>query len=121
MRLSLATLIAVAATWLCACAMANGTGMTPEQAARHIGEHATVCGTIASARYAARSDGQPTFINLDRPYPDQIFTVVIWGDDRGRFGEPPESWHGRLCVTGQIRSYRDAPEIDVTDPAQVRH
>ena len=43
----------------------------------------TVCGIVASAHYAASSKGQPTFVNLDKPYPNQIFTVLIWGSDRG--------------------------------------
>ena len=41
---------------------------------------------VASAHYAERSKGQPTFINLDKPYPNAPFTVLIWGSDRGKFG-----------------------------------
>src|SRR5712692_5691208 len=54
----------------------------PEEAASHVGESTTVCGLVASATHAARSRGAPTFLNLGKPYPDQIFTAVIWGDDR---------------------------------------
>ena len=53
--------------------------ITAKQAAQHVGEIQTVRGVVVSARYAARSKGQPTFLNLDQPYPDTIFTVVIWG------------------------------------------
>jgi hypothetical protein len=44
--------------------------ITPEDAAKFIGQQKTVCGTVASAHYATRSKGQPTFINLDKPYPN---------------------------------------------------
>jgi hypothetical protein len=43
----------------------------------HIGETATVCGSVVSTRYAASTKGQPTFLNLDKPYPNPVFTVLI--------------------------------------------
>lgn len=107
--------------WLGGCTAAGAGGLTAAQAAQHVGERATVCGNVASAHYASGSEGQPTFINLDKPYPDQLFTVVVWGDYRTRFASPPETWHGRLCVTGTIKAYHGEPEIDITDPSQVRH
>jgi hypothetical protein len=53
--------------------------LTAAEAKDHIGKKLIVCGTVVSARHATRSRGQPTFLNLDKPYPNQIFTVVIWG------------------------------------------
>ncbi|HEX5959846.1 MAG TPA: hypothetical protein VFY97_01195 [Rhodanobacteraceae bacterium] len=99
---------------------ASASGLTPTQAAGHIGETATVCGVVAGAHYAESSNGQPTFINLGRPYPGQIFTIVIFGDYRGRFSPPPETWTGRLCVTGKITSYHGRAEIKVFKPAQIK-
>jgi hypothetical protein len=55
---------------------------TGAQARMHDGESATVCGVVASERTAVESKGKPTFINLDSAYPDAVFTVVIWGEDR---------------------------------------
>ena len=93
---------------------------TPEQAKAHLCELATVCGTVASAKYASSSRGQPTFLNLDRPYPQQIFTIVIWGTDRPQFGTPETEYLGkRLCVTGQIESYRGTLEIVVKEKSQL--
>jgi hypothetical protein len=60
--------------------------LTSQQAASHVGETATVCGTVASANYAVRTNRQPTFLNLDQPYPRQVFTIVIWGSDRSKCG-----------------------------------
>jgi DNA/RNA endonuclease YhcR with UshA esterase domain len=90
------------------------------EAAYHVGEEATVCGVVVSTKWATRATGQPTFLNLDRPYPNQIFTVVIWGSDRGAFGAPETQYaKRRICVTGKIREYRSKPEIVVNDPSQV--
>ncbi|ADC89777.1 nucleic acid binding OB-fold tRNA/helicase-type [Thermocrinis albus DSM 14484] len=96
--------------------------ITPEQAGNYIGEVKTVCGVVASAKYASHSRGQPTFLNLDRPYPNHIFTVVIWGKDRHKFSHPPESYYKgkRICVEGLIDSYRGVPQIVVRDPSQIR-
>lgn len=83
------------------------------EAAKHVGENATVCGTIASEHTATTSKGTPTFLNLDRPYPEQVFTLLIWGDDRDRVSTLPES--GRICGVGVITAYRGAPEIVLRD------
>lgn len=95
--------------------------ISASQAAKHVGETTTVCGMVASAKYVPGSKGQPTFLNLDEPYPDQPFTVVVWGDDRGRFSSPPEvAFDGkRICVTGLIETYKQKPQIVVRDPKQV--
>ena len=101
-------------------AAARGTALTPAQAAQHIGATATVCGTVAGAHYAQRSDGEPTFINLDRPYPNPVFTIVIWGDYRDKFTPAPETWTGRVCATGKITSFHGKAEMKVFDPSQIQ-
>lgn len=100
---------------------APGAWIPAAEAAAHEGERGTVCGEVASTRYADRSNGEPTFLNLDRPYPNQVFTALIWGDDRPRFEEPPERhFRGRrICVTGKIGSYRGVPQIVVRRPDQI--
>jgi hypothetical protein len=87
----------------------------------HIGEAAAVCGHVASAAYFASVGGRPTFINLDRPYPDQTFTVVIWERARALFDVPPERLlDGKsICVRGTIETYQGKPQIVVEDPAQI--
>jgi hypothetical protein len=91
------------------------------EAKDHIGETATVCGNVVSAHYAARSKGSPTFLNLDEPYPRQIFTILIWGSDRPKFGDPETKYRNkRVCVTGMIKNYRGAPEIVADSPDQIK-
>jgi DNA/RNA endonuclease YhcR with UshA esterase domain len=94
--------------------------LTASEAKGHVGETATVCGEVVSTRYAASTKGHPTFLNLDKPYPGQIFTIVIWGEDRGKFGAPEETYRGkRACVTGKISEYRGVPEVIATEPKQL--
>lgn len=87
--------------------------ITAPEAAQYIGQHETVCGTIAGEHTAFRSRGQPTFLDIGRPYPDQIFTVLIWGENRASVGQLPRS--GRFCAVGTIREYKGAPEIIIRE------
>lgn len=90
------------------------------EAAAHAGEVARVCGTVESASWTRSIEGRPTFLNLGRPYPDQPFTVVIWGRHRDRFGTPERRYDGRrICVAGRIRTHEGTPQIDVEQPAQI--
>ncbi len=94
--------------------------LSAAEAKDHIGETATVCGSVVSTRYATSTKGQPTFLNLDKPYPNQIFTVVIWGSKRSKFGRPEVDYNQkRICVTGKITEYRGVPEVIVDAPAQI--
>lgn len=111
--------------WMMACAIvearpAQTQTLTAEQAKDHVGETATVCGEVASSHYAYNTRGHPTFLNLDRAYPHQIFTIVIWGNDRGKFDHPERRYrHKHICVTGTIKMYRHVPEIIARTPRQI--
>jgi hypothetical protein len=87
-------------------------------AKNHVGEQATVCGKVASERTAASSRGQPTFINLDSPYPNQVFTILVWGDNKGTVGELPQMGD-HACAKGLIESYRGVAEIVVRRSGQL--
>jgi hypothetical protein len=101
-------------------ASAQKTHLTARDARNHVGETQTVCGKAVSTRYAPGSKGQPTFLNLDEPYPNEIFTILIWGDDRSKFGRPETEYRDKnVCVTGKITSYRGNPEIVATEPSQI--
>jgi hypothetical protein len=98
------------------------TSISAGEAAAYVGQTKTVCGVVASSKFAQDSKRSPTFLNLDRAYPNHIFTAVIWSADRGKFKESPEvAFQGRrICVNGPIQVYRDKPEIIVTSPSQLR-
>src|SRR5215468_9887554 len=101
-RLVLAS-AALAALWP---SVALADSITASEAAQHVGQNATVCGQVASAHYAPTSKAKPTFLNLDKPYPNQVFTVVIFGSNRSKFGKPEVDYKDkRICVTGKIAEY----------------
>jgi hypothetical protein len=89
-------------------------------AKNHVGEKTTVCGRVVSTHFASGSKGQPTFLNLDEPYPKEIFTILIWGSDRPKFGHPEDTYRDKsVCVTGKITSHRGVPEIAASEPGQI--
>jgi len=94
--------------------------LSPSEAATDVGQNGTVCGIVASAHYAPRSRGQPTFLDLGHAYPNEDFTAVIWGDDRPKFGRPEDLQGQRICVSGPITTYRGKPQIIVHDTSQLR-
>ena len=99
----------------------SSDSITPAEAKNHVGSRKTVCGHVASATYARSSRGQPTFLNLDRPYPNQIFTALIWGQYRDAFPSAPESLYQArdICVSGLLELYQGVLEIEVSSSAQI--
>jgi hypothetical protein len=128
MRLLRMILIALSAS-AAGVVVAHVAPLSCDEAREHLGEDATVCGLVASARYLERGSRHPTFLNLCKPYPNHVFTAVIWGEDREKFVDKfgaPEKLQGRnVCVTGKIELYKDkrlnkdTPEIIPTDPKQL--
>jgi hypothetical protein len=121
MRATAAMLAKAAATGLGLCALPAMSAEVPAaDAARHVGEVATVCGVVASAKFDSELPSQPTFLDFEKAYPDQVFTVVIFGGDRGKFGTPETTLRGkRVCVTGKIQQKSGMPEIILNDPKQL--
>lgn len=114
------------ASVVCGCfftVFAVGQGnkkISASEAGHHIGEHAVVCGVVASSRYLSNSRSKPTFLNLRNAYPSQDFTVVIWPEDRPQFGHPEDTYLGKnICVSGEISSYRGRPQIVARYPSQI--
>lgn len=104
-----------ASTWivLLATTVAFCQTVPASEALHHVGERSTVCGQIAGERTSSTSRGAPTFINLDRAYPHEAFTAVIWQEHKESVGTLPAT--GSLCVTGTITEYHGIPEIQLLD------
>ena len=92
------------------------------EAGSHIGEQVTVCGVVAGASYRPDVNGQPTFINFDRAFPNHTFTALVWGDRRANFNPPPEVHYGAgafVCVAGVVELFEGRPQTIVESPSQI--
>ena len=96
--------------------------ITADQASKHVGEKATVCGKVMGVKYSSSSKGSPTFINIDKPYPNQLLTIIIWGSDRKTFSDTPENLYSgkNICITGTITQYKGDPQITVKNQDQIK-
>jgi|TARA_Y100000310_G_scaffold159815_1_gene159510 DNA/RNA endonuclease YhcR with UshA esterase domain len=112
-------LIIIAA--LVCIAFAQEQSIASDKAIDYVGEYVTVCGEVVSAHFASRSRGKPTFLNIDEPYPRQTFTVVIWGNNRNKFGGDPENtllWKD-VCVTGRVEIFRGVAQVTAKSSDQI--
>lgn len=95
--------------------------ISAEASQNYVGKTVTVAGKVVDGRYLASSSRQPTLLNVDKPFPDQIFSIVIYGEDRKSFGYKPEEVlvNKNVAVTGKVELYKGKPQIIVTNPEQI--
>lgn len=114
-------LLLILTCFLFAVSPASAETITASEAKYHIGEFQRVQGVIVSTFYATNTNRKPTFLNMDKPYPNNIFTVLIWGADRKNFPHPPETFYNnkKVIVEGVISQYKGVPQIIVQTPSQI--
>jgi hypothetical protein len=80
-------------------------------------------GEGAGRRHALRTIQQwrPRFLNVELDYPNPWrLTVVIWIQDRSRFGTPQRRYLGKtICVRGLVEAYGGVAEIEASSPGQI--
>lgn len=91
------------------------------EASDYIGTAAEVCGEVVATSYLPQIGGKPTFLNFGRPDPNQLFTVVIWGENRNKWEQPPEQIYlnRNICSSGVIEEHKGIPQIIVEQPGQI--
>jgi hypothetical protein len=118
-----ATPVAAAATGA-PTSSASGADTIPwSDAGNFVNQSKTVCGPVMRATFAQTTNGQPTYLDLGRTYPDPArFSVLIWGNQRTNFPSAPETlYRGKtICVTGKIVTYQNTLEMEVRTPSQIQ-
>jgi DNA/RNA endonuclease YhcR with UshA esterase domain len=88
----------------------------PVEAARHVGETATVTGTVEGFHQSGKGN---IFLNMGGKYPNQAFTAFIPSASAAQFSNP-QQYEGRtVAVSGKITLYKGKPEIIVNSPSQI--
>ena len=92
-----------------------------EDVGKHVGDSVKVCGKVYGIRYFEQSKNSPTLINIGGAYPNQLLTVVIWGDVRNKFEKTPEELFRDkdVCVTGKIELYKGKEQVLVREKEQI--
>lgn len=99
-----------------AAAPISGSVYDYSDAQAHIGEYASVRGTIVDTYTAASGT---VFLDFCKNYKSCPFSAVIFADDVKKF-DPLSQYSGRsVTLRGMISSYQDRAEIKLSDPAQI--
>jgi DNA/RNA endonuclease YhcR with UshA esterase domain len=104
---------------VCVASMAcrpTGNAQTPQEAAQHVGETATITGAVDSVHQTGKGT---IFLNMGGKYPNQAFTAYIPSSSAAQFPNP-QQYEGRtVSVSGKITLYKGKPEITVNSPSQI--
>ena len=86
------------------------------------GETVTVCGQVVATKYKINGKSDPTYINLDKKWPETVFTLMVFGKDRINFSYKPEEFltDKKICVTGKVGEFNGTPQIIATDETQIQ-
>lgn len=105
-----------AAAQSAAAVVSSGTYSITE-AKNHVGEYASVTGTLLDAYTSASGI---VFLDFCKSYKTCPFSGVIFAGDAGAFGDLSR-WSGKsVTLTGKITSYQGTAEIKLTKPNQLQ-
>jgi micrococcal nuclease len=91
-----------------------------KDAAKHINETVTICDKVYGGKYFGNSN--ITLLDVGGAHPNEYLTLVIKGDDNKKFkGHADEIFRNKkICVTGKIIDYKGKPEMEITEPDQIK-
>jgi endonuclease G len=77
-----------------------------------------VCGTVVSMR---KSNSGNIWLNLDKSFPNQVFSAYIPKDKQINFSyDPFESWSNeKVCIKSKIQDFDKTPTMRIDRPKQV--
>ncbi len=86
----------------------------------HVGESVMACGILAQVTERPKQ----TYLSMDKPYPNQTLTLLIWADNYQqfiqRFGGMKQHINKRVCARGVIEEYKNTLQINVVNPQFLR-
>jgi endonuclease G len=73
-------------------------------------ERVSICGTVVSSKLSGKNN---VFLNLDKSFPNQVFTVTIFSNKLSNFSYQPHEllMSKEICVTGKITEYNGIPSM----------
>ena len=76
------------------------------------GEKKEICGTVVSTHL---SKNKHTFLNLDKSFPNQIFSLTIWNSNLHNFSYQPhiELKNKKVCVRGKITDNKGVATMNI--------
>jgi hypothetical protein len=91
-------------------------GDTPVIEISDAGNHIGQTVKVTAKAYSSRDMGSFTLVNLGAAYPNQLLTLVLRGEAKGK-GQDIDG--KEITVTGKVIDYKGKPEIEVRDASQL--
>ncbi|GKW54107.1 hypothetical protein NCCP2140_31600 [Pseudoalteromonas sp. NCCP-2140] len=86
----------------------------------HVGKSVMACGEVAQVSKGKKA----TYLNLDKEYPNQSLTILVWDSNLApfeeRFGNLKRLSGERICARGKISEYKNTLQIKVSNPQFLR-
>jgi len=75
-------------------------------------ENIRICGTVVSTKLSSKGN---IFLNLDKQFPNQVFSISIFKDFVANFSYKPEIFLAgkTICVTGKITNFNGVPSVSI--------
>jgi endonuclease G len=92
-----------------------------DQAASKVGSTVSIVGKVVSTKFIPQS--QKTYLNLDREFPNQTFSIIIWKNGLRNFSyQPHKELDGKyIIVTGKVvLDKQGIPSITVSNQEQIQ-
>jgi Predicted RNA-binding protein, contains TRAM domain len=110
------TVLTLSVVIFAASIIAQSSTYAPGEAAKHVGETATITGTVDGVHQSGKGN---IFLNMGGKYPNQAFAAFIPSSNSAQFSNP-QQYEGRMMsVSGKISLYKGKPEIIVNSPSQI--
>lgn len=87
------------------------------EASEHVGQTASIRGTLVNAHTSASGT---VFLDFCRQYRSCPFSAVIFADDAKQFGDLSKFAGKEVVLSGKISSYQSRAEIILRSPGQIR-
>lgn len=110
------TLLMLLALMCAASVIAETPNYTAAEAAKHVGEIATVTDKIDGIHQSGKGN---IFLNMGGKYSNQAFTAFIPTASAAQFSNPQQYEGKTVSVSGKITLYRGKPEIIVENVSQI--
>jgi hypothetical protein len=101
-------------------------GISPEVAGNYIGKEVLVTGRVVSSYFAEKESGSPTFLNLDKSFPDNALSVIIFKNylDTLQLNVLDLENH-QIEISGKVSQYTDEfgkirPSIEIRSMSQIK-
>jgi hypothetical protein len=107
------TLFAAVLALFVALLLAETPTYTAVEAAKHIGETASITDKVSKAK------GGNIFLNMGGAHPDEAFTAFISANLADKFPDFQKYEGATVTVTGKITSHNNKPQIQLNSPDQI--